>query len=135
MSTNKVRNITVSVASEVAVLLGGKRKEVSGLKVLSCKYIFNFWSILQVDVLLLACGGRGNGGEGGENNLKEGGKCGKEGVKASVNNREEERGVKEVNKEERGEVRRGQFLKMEAEVRSKELSAVVSCNGNNKVYV
>ena len=134
MSTNKVRNITVSVASEVAVLLGGKRKEVSGLKVLSCKYIFNFWSILQVDVLLLACGGRGNGGEG---------KCGKEGVKASVNNREEERGVKEVNKEkekvnnkeERGEVRRGQFLKMEAEVRSKELSAVVSCNGNNKVYV
>ena len=93
--------------------------------------------------MLLACGGRGNGGEGGENNLKEGGKCGKEGVKASVNNREEERGVKEVNKEkekvnnkeERGEVRRGQFLKMEAEVRSKELSAVVSCNGNNKVYV
>ena len=121
------------MASEVAVLLGGKRKEVSGLKVLSCKYIFNFWSILQVDVLLLACGGRGNGGEGGENNLKEGGKCGKEGVKASVNNREEERGVKEVkNKEdeERGEVRRGQFLEMEAEVRSK----VVSCNGN-KVYV
>ena len=91
--------------------------------------------MLQVDVLLLACGGRGNSGE---NDLKEGGKCGKEGVK-----KEEERGVKEVNKEkekvnnkeERGEVRRGQFLKMEAEVRSKELSAVVSCNGNNKVYV
>ena len=92
--------------------------------------IFIFWSILQVDVLLLACGGRGNGGEGGENYLKEGGKCGKEGVKASVNNKEEERGVKEVNNKERGEARRGQFLEMEAEVRSK----VVSCNGN-KVYV
>ena len=29
----KVRNISVSVASEVAVLLGGKRKEVGGLQV------------------------------------------------------------------------------------------------------
>ena len=84
-----------------------------------------------MDVLLLACGGRGNGGKGGENDLKEGGKCKKEGVK-TVNKEDKKRGVKEENKEdkERGEVRRGQFLEMEAEVRSK----VVSCNGN-KVYV
>ena len=75
--------------------------------------------------MLLACGERGNSGKEGENDLKEVGKCGKEGLKA-VNNKDEE--------EKRGEVNRGQFLEMEAEVRGKELSAVVSCNGN-KVYV
>jgi hypothetical protein len=80
-----------------------------------------------VDVLLLACGGRGNDGKEGENDLKEVGKCGKEGLNA-VKNKDEEK------EEERGEVNRGQFLEMEAEVRGKELSAVVSCNGN-KVYV
>ena len=75
-----------------------------------------------MDVLLLACWGKGNGGEGenylkeGENYLKEGEKCQKE----------------EVDTEEREEVRRGQFLEMDS-VKTKDFSAVAASNG--KVYV
>ena len=67
--------------------------------------------------MLLACGGRGNGGEGekhfkeGENDLKE--------------------RAREAEKEEREDVRRG-HLEMDV-VRTKEVSAVTS-NGK-KVYV
>ena len=70
----------------------------------------------QVDVLLLACGGRGNGG-GGEKHFKEGEKDLKE-------------RAREAEKEEREEVRRG-HLEMDV-VRTKEGSAVAS---NGKVHV
>ena len=67
--------------------------------------------------MLLACGGRGNGGEG-EKHLKEGEKDLKE-------------RAREAEKEEREDVRRG-HLEMDV-VRTKEVSAVTS-NGK-KVYV
>ena len=78
-----------------------------------------------MDVLLLACWGKGNGGEG-ENYLKEGGNYLKEGGKC------QKEGVEEVDMEEREEVRRGQFLEMES-VKTKDFSAVAASNG--KVYV
>ena len=70
-----------------------------------------------MDVLLLACGGGGNGGEG-EKHFKGGEKDLKE-------------RAREAEKEERAEVRRG-HLEMDV-VRTKEVSAVAS-NGK-KVYV
>ena len=70
-----------------------------------------------MDVLLLACGGGGNGGEG-EKHFKEG-------------ERDLKERAREAEKEEREDVRRG-HLEMDV-VRTKEVSAVAS-NGK-KVYV